>query len=491
MIDIVTVKQMQEFDQMTIKTKTPSIELMNLAAKSIYEECDFSNKKISIICGSGNNGGDGLALAHILIEKGFSPYVYLISKKISNDSQFYLDKLNEKKYENIFDISKCNYDFDIIVDCILGTGFKGEVKENIKDVIININNSRAYVISADIPSGLNGDNGLKTECVKADQTIAIQYYKTGHFLNDGKDCVGKIVAKDIGIEKTEETYKIIEDKDIVFPKRKNNSSKYSYGRSLIIGGCENFVGAVKIANMGVSSLRIGAGLNTIAAPRSIIPTLQSSVVESTLYPLDEIDGHIKFNKEQLDKIMLSVNAIALGMGMGNNYVENKKIISHILENYSSNVLLDADAINAFKDDIDSLCKNKKASIIITPHIKEMARISGIDEKEIISSPIESAKAVANKIGGIVLLKGASSIITNGRDVYFVVNGGPELSKGGSGDTLSGVILGLLAQGFEPIKAAYMGAFLCAKAAKDLTKDFSEYGVLASDVARNISKYIKE
>ena len=138
MIDIVTVKQMQEFDQMTIKTKTPSIELMNLAAKSIYEECDFSNKKIGIICGSGNNGGDGLALANILIEKGFSPYVYLISKKISNDSQFYLDKLNEKKYENIFDISKCNYDFGIIVDCILGTGFKGEVKENIKDVIVRI-----------------------------------------------------------------------------------------------------------------------------------------------------------------------------------------------------------------------------------------------------------------------------------------------------------------------------------------------------------------
>ena len=491
MIDVVSVKQMQDFDKHTIETKMSSIELMNLAANAIFEEYDFSGKNVYIICGSGNNGGDGLALANIMVSKKMFPKIFLVSDKISNDAKYYLDQLKSKGYNYIFPINNCDYECDVIVDCLLGTGFKGLVREDVSRVINAINKSKAYVISADIPSGLNGDNGQAFVSVKADKTIAIQYLKTGHFLNDGKDYIGEIVYKDIGIEKTEEVAKIIEDSDISFSKRKNNSSKLSYGRSLIIGGCENFVGAVKIANMGVSSLRVGCGLNTIAAPKSLSIPIQSCIIESTFYPLDETSGHICFNEAQIKDIMKNMSAVAIGMGMGNNYEENRKLIEYIICNYSIPVLLDADAINSFKDNIEKLTNGVKSKLILTPHVKEMARLMGCSELEIIDNPIEKAKKLASKLNCTVLLKGASSVVTNGKDVYMIVNGGPELSKGGSGDTLSGVILGLLAQGYDVCYSAYCGAYLCAKAAKDLKNDYSQYGVLASDVAKKISDYITE
>lgn len=491
MIDVVSVKQMQDFDKHTIETKMSSIELMNLAANAIFEEYDFSGKNVYIICGSGNNGGDGLALANIMFSKRMFPKIFLVSDKISNNAKYYLDQLKSRGYNYIFPINKCDYECDVIVDCLLGTGFKGLVREDVSRVINAINKSKAYVISADIPSGLNGDNGQAFVSVKADKTIAIQYLKTGHFLNDGKDYIGEIVYKDIGIEKTEEVAKIIEDSDISFSKRKNNSSKLSYGRSLIIGGCENFVGAVKIANMGVSSLRVGCGLNTIAAPKSLSIPIQSSIIESTFYPLDETSGHICFNEAQIKDIMKNMSAVAIGMGMGNNYEENRKLIEYIICNYSIPVLLDADAINSFKDNIEKLTNGVKSKLILTPHVKEMARLIGCSELEIIDNPIEKAKKLASKLNCTVLLKGASSVVTNGKDVYMIVNGGPELSKGGSGDTLSGVILGLLAQGYDVCYSAYCGAYLCAKAARDLKNDYSQYGVLASDVAKKISDYIAE
>ncbi len=479
----VSIKQMQDFDKATIE-KVGSTNLMARAAKAVYDEIQEKDKNIYIISGSGNNGGDGVALLELFQKDGYNPKLFLVSDKVSVDAQFFIDRVNK---DYIFNIKDCDYKADIIVDCILGTGFKGNVKDNIKDIIEKINESSAYKIAVDIPSGLNGQSGQASIAVKADKTVAIQYAKYGHFLNDGKDFIGDLVIKDIGIEAIEETAQIIEEKDIVFPERKENSNKGTYGRSVIIGGCKNYVGAIKIANMGVSALRVGAGLNAIAIPKSLMPAILPSIIESTVIYLDDEDGNLKFNKNQLNDILKSASAIAVGMGMGPNKAENKKIIKYIVENTTRPVLIDADGLNAFEDDGAFLLHHD--NVILTPHPKEFQRLFHIHMEDILADPMEAVKNAIKYTRATVLLKGSSTIIARGDDAYIVVNGTPALAKGGSGDTLSGVILGLLAQGFDIEKAAYMGAYLCAKAATRCEYEYSQYGVLASDVAKEIKNII--
>ena len=486
MLNCVSISQMQAFDKATIE-KVGSTTLMLKAAKAVFEEIEnLASKNIYIISGGGNNGGDGIALFMLLLDAGYTPKLFLTSSKLSSDSQFFFDKVKDNK--NIFDISSCDYRCDVIIDCILGTGFQGEVKDNIKDVIEKINNSKAYVVSVDIPSGLNGNNGIAKCSVKANKTVTVQFAKLGLFLNDGKDHIGELVIKDIGIEAIENCVQIIEDKDIIFNQRLNNVNKGTFGRSTIIGGCINFPGAIKIANMGVSALRVGAGLNAIAIPYALKDAMISSVVESTITYLNDKDGYLVFDKEGLDKIIATSSAIAIGPGMGPNKDENKKIIKYLIENFTGPVLIDADGLNAFEGDGKYLFS--KSNVIITPHPKEFERITDMSIRQILDDPIGAIKSVLVKGGATILLKGTSTIIAKDDDMYLVVNGTPALAKGGSGDTLSGVILGLLAQGRDNIDAAYTGAYLCAKAASNLEKDYSAYGVLASDVAKEIKNFIK-
>ena len=481
----VSIDQMKLFDQKTIE-KVGSTNLMAKAAKAVYDEIKDKSKKIYIISGGGNNGGDGIALLELFLKDGFEPHLYLTSKKLSQDSQFFFDKVSS--YKNIYDISQCDYNADIIVDCILGTGFVGDVKENIKDVINNINNSKAFKLAVDIPSGLAGQSGKAITAVKADKTVAIQFAKYGHYLIDGKDYTGDIVIKDIGIEAINETAYVIEDKDIEFNARLNNSNKGTYGKSTIIGGCQNYVGAIKIANMGLSALRVGSGLNVLAIPYSLKDAISPVVMESTMMFLDEDNGYLKFDKEKLDNIIKTSSAIAVGMGMGPNKAENKKIIKYLIENTTSPILIDADGLNAFEGDIDYLLSFE--NVIITPHPKELSRLANVDMNDILNDSMSFITNLMKDKKGTILFKGSSTIVANSNEKYLVINGTPALAKGGSGDTLSGVILGILAQGYENIKSAYMGAYLCAKAASNLEKDYSQFGVLASDVAKEIAKLVK-
>ena len=479
----VSIKQMQDFDKATIE-KVGSTTLMAKAAKAVYDEIQDKGKNIYIISGSGNNGGDGIALLELFQKDGYNPKLFLVSDKVSQDAQYFLDRVNK---DYVKSISECDYKADIIIDCILGTGFKGAVKDNIKDIILNINDTSTYVISVDIPSGLSGQSGKAGIAVRANKTIAIQYAKYGHYLNDGKDYIGDLIIKDIGIEALEETVQVVEEKDIVFPQRKQNSNKGTYGRAVIIGGCKNYVGAVKIANMGISSLRVGAGLNAIAIPKSLTPAILPNIIESTIICLDELDGNLKFNKNQLNDLLKTASAIAVGMGMGPNKAENKKIIKYIVENTTRPILIDADGLNAFEDDGAFLLNHE--NVIITPHPKEFSRLFHIHMEDILDDPMTVVKNVIKYTKATVLLKGSSTIIARGDEAYLVVNGTPALAKGGSGDTLSGVILGLLAQGFDIEKSAYTGAYLCAKAATRCEYEYSQYGVLASDVAKEIKNII--
>lgn len=484
---------MKNSDQATIKSGVSSTQLMYRAAKGVFDSHEWAGK-IYIICGKGNNGGDGLCLAHIMLEAGITPTVYLISKQISIDSQYYLDKILKTNSAIIKDIDACDYNCNILVDCIFGTGFRGQPNQQQSAYIQNINKSKSYVISVDIPSGLNGDNGLASIAVKANKTVAIQCPKIGCFLSDGKDYCGQVVVVDIGIDIVGEKIRIIEESELIkyFDTRKNNSNKSTFGKSAIIGGCKNYLGAVKLANLGLNALRTGGGLNVIAVPESLsFNLLSSQVMESTVFPLADINGYISFDKRQLDICLNGVNSVLYGVGLGQNYDENIKILQYILTCFKGNLIIDADGINTLSKNID-LLKQAKCNVILTPHPKEMSRLCGIDMKDILNNPLAVVNDFANKYNVCLLLKGASTLICNclGEKV-LVTNGTAALAKGGSGDTLAGVILGLLSQGISPYQACFVGAYLCASAAKKAEQKYSCYGVLPSDVSKEIAHTIKE
>lgn len=533
-------------DACTINNGTSSVQLMQRVAEKLFEVSKWQGK-IYIICGKGNNGGDGLALANILLDNGIFPLVFLIEDAISNDSQYFLKKLQKrvvdkaisstacKKLNSIVDkamsssackklnskddydtlqsllknscnsanskdafnmvksISECDYNADIIVDCIFGTGFSGQIKPNYQEVIKNINYSKAYKISVDIPSGLNGNNGNCNTCVIANKTVAIQCPKIGCFLANGKDCCGEVVVIDIGIDIVGKKIEIVNDSDMAtyFKKRKNNSNKSSYGKSMIFGGCINFLGAAKLANLGQSALKSGGGLNVIAVPKSLaFSFLASQVLESTIFPIDDIDGHMIFNKAQIDECLQDVNSLVFGVGIGQNIDENLQILKYILSNFAINIVIDADGLNALSTDIFIL-KNTKCNVILTPHPKEMSRLCGISLQEILENPLKIAEDFAKKYNVAMLLKGASTIICDPLcNISIIINGTPSLSKGGSGDTLAGVVVGLLSQNISPYDACRVGAFLCAEGAKQAEILHSEYGVLPSDVSLEIAKIVK-
>lgn len=491
MREVLSTATMAYCDKMTIADSTPSTVLMQRAGQAVFDNHVWTGK-IYIICGKGNNGGDGFALADIMTDKGIYPFVYMTDENISSDSRYFYDRLIKKGYDKIYSVDKCDYAADIIVDCIFGTGFKGEPRDKYKDVIKKINSAKAYTVSVDIPSGLDGDSGLYKVSVKADKTISMQFAKSGLYLNDGKDMTGELIVCDIGIKLYKEDYKLVEPEDVkkLFPERKNNTHKGSYGKSAIIGGCKNYAGAVKLANTGLCALRSGGGLNVLIVPESMNGVYAETVWESTLFPIKDKDGYIIFDKEQIDKALKGVDCLAIGMGIGGNYDENHKIIEYIITNYDIGVLLDADGLNSLAVNTDIL-KRAKAKIMITPHVKEMSRLCKKDVGQILSDPIKIAEDFAKEYGVTVLLKGSTTVVSDGEKVFLIANGGAELSKGGSGDTLSGVILGLMSQGNSLVESAYAGAYLTAYTAKKLVEEYSEYGVLPSDVAKSIAKIIKE
>lgn len=490
MLDVISNETMRISDRYTIdELKICGEELMMRAALAVKEEIgEYEN--IAIVCGSGNNGGDGLCLAYLLIKEGKTPDVYIFGKRFSGEAEFYYNKIAQ--YSNIFLIDgKEDYSkYDVIVDAIFGTGLTRDVCGIYKDTISNINNASRIVVSVDIPSGLDGDNGIvRGIAVKADKTVSVNTIKSGLLLGSGKDHVGKIVNKDIGIEILGDKYHLIEKNDVVFPHRLNNSHKNTYGNVTIIAGSERYMGASKLAYMGSNSLMAGAGLVRLAVPSEYVSCLIPHIIEETVYPMPSRGGAMIFDKSAIIPLFTST-CIAFGMGIGVSG-DNYDILKFIVENYEGRLLIDADGLNALANDTDILL-NKKCDIVITPHVKEMSRLIAKDVSDVINDPIGVAKEFALKYSVTVLLKGASSVITDGKDVYVTATGCPSMAKGGSGDVLSGVIAGILAgRLFSVTKSAYVGAYITGKAGEEAMREYGEYGALARDTGRYVSYVMKE
>ena len=508
-MELLTPSQMQNIDKRAVEEYLiPSVLLMEHAAYQIfsYLKENHEGEDIFIICGPGNNGGDGLALARQLtIWTKCKVKVIMVTtpQKLTVDGRKYYDIcynmgvdllqfMGDNKDEVLGKIkSAC-----IIVDALFGTGLKRPIEGDYKEIIEGINASNGKVISVDIPSGIDGLTGqIQGVCVQADLTITFVRAKLGLYLYPAILYTGEVRVVKIGIperliEETNVNYFSIEKEEMaaLLPQRPVRSNKGSFGKVLTIGGSLGMAGAISLTSM--AAYKVGCGTVTTAVPKCIIETMQQKLTEVMAIGLDDNEGH--FSKEaskQLKAILPNYHIVAIGPGMG----RDRAMISLLVEVLESDkpCIIDADGLY-FIPEVLEILKARVAPTILTPHPGEMARLVGASIEDILKDPLNYAINFSKKFNTITVLKLEKTVIADRTGVIYINRyGNSGLAKGGSGDTLTGIITGLLAQHMTPIDAVKLGVYLQTRSA-DLAKDaLSEYSFLASDVIHFLSKTFLE
>lgn len=472
---ILTTKQMRDADKYTIeKLGVSQDELVQRAGFCVAEEIinRFQGGRVLVCVGKGNNGADGKIVAEILSKKhGFS----VLTLNVSNG----IFKLFDKK-------------FDIIVDCIFGTGLNKTVDGKYREAIEKINNSGAYVVSCDIPSGLNSDTGFPMGvAVKANLTIAIQEYKLGHFINSGPDYCGIVVAKDIGISIWRDDYVtrlIPRSIKEFFPKRESNSNKGDYGKACVIGGSKKYSGSILLSANALCSLKMGTGYTNLVVPESLFDAYLGKVSECILTSIPDNNGFFTFDEGSLEQF-LTYDSIAIGMGVGVSE-DIYRIIAFFLTRYKGKLIIDADGINSIAKYGVDILKRHECRVILTPHVGEFSRLINVDKEIILNDCITFAKNFAKEYGVVLLVKSNTSIITDGEKVLINTTGTPAMAKAGSGDVLSGLTVGLLARNDDVLLTSAVSAYIFGKAGEFCVReDCNEYTVVASDIINSLPKVI--
>ena len=488
---ILTVEAMRQADADTIAAGTPGRELMARAAGGIFDAWTWQGKT-AILCGSGNNAGDGYALALLLLKAGKECRLFRLEDRFSEDGRFYYDRcLSAGIPDGLFTEGTDLGGFDQIVDCIFGTGFRGAAAGMAAKAIEAMNRSSAVIIAADIPSGLSGRNGLGEPCVRAHRTVSIGFPQPGHYLNAAKDKVGTLVNVDIGIPAPEKVLRLAEDGDFreMLGPRKNFSNKGDYGYVALLGGCRNYTGAAKLASLSMAALRAGCGVSILAVPASIAEAVTPYLLESTLTALPDKDGFMAFDPAALDALLGRVKALALGMGWGMG-PDNASILSYILRHFEGPLVLDADGLNTLAAMGRESLKETRAKLILTPHLKEFTRLSGLTKEEVLADPVQAAEAFAGETGTILLLKGPSTVVTDGTETWLTDAGCPGMATAGSGDVLTGVLAGLLGWAEPGVKTAVLGAHLAGRAGELAQREKGDISMTAGDTVSKIPQAFK-
>jgi len=466
----------------------PGVLLMENAGRAVsekvFEIAGAEYKSVLVICGKGNNGGDGYVAARHLIENNMQTTVISLFRpeSLSGDALvnhnllekfteiIYFDEINENQFRDIVILS------DIIVDAIFGTGLNKEIHGFQTKVIDFINEyAEGEVVSVDIPSGINADSGeVMGRAVIADCTVTFHSPKTGLLLYPGADYSGEIDVVDIGIPEylTEaDNYNnyLITGRyaHITMPLRPENSHKGTFGKVFNIAGSFNMTGAAYLCSM--SSLLVGAGYSILAAPENVIPIVATKATELVYLPLEE--------KTALEGSAQS-DVILIGPGLGTEDSTIKFVTQFIQQvtNRGDRMIIDGDGLNCLA--MQENCFLPLNSII-TPHPKELSRLLKVPVDEILKNKLEMAKQAAGKLNTIVVLKGANTIIAepNG-NAYINTTGNSGLAKAGSGDVLAGMIAGFTAQGLELTEAAILGVYLHGLAADIAAGELTEYSLSA-------------
>lgn len=466
-----TSEQEREADKNAINFGISSEILMKRAGRAIADEVQaaarrLNAKKVLLVCGTGNNGGDGYVAARELLARGFAVSVYCLEGELSVGC-----KREKKRYTGKYTRTIAG---EVIVDCIFGTGLNRKLQGEHATLVKKINSAGAYVISADIPSGINGDNGnVMGVAVKADMTLALGHCKIGCVLGDGVDYCGKIIVKDIGVVSDVNCTRSCEDGDIAayYKPRKRNSNKGDYGKACIVAGSEEYPGAPSLAI--ATALRSGCGYVSAVVPENLRCAL-AAVHPQCTFPASPLTEY---------------QAIAVGMGMGCTR-ETYETVSNLLKTYKGKLIIDADALNALAKFGKDVLTQTKAKVLLTPHVGEMARLCGISKDEVLNDPVTVAQNFAAEYNVIVHLKNAVSVTADGKTATLSVRGTSALAKAGSGDMLSGLICGNAARGLSLYDAAVCSQYLLGCAAEVCSEELYDGEVVCTDVINNLHVALK-
>ena len=491
MTEILTVAEMRQSDAEAIAGGTPGRELMRRAGEGIFRAGRWK-APVAVVCGTGNNAGDGYVLAELLHRAGTACEILLQENRFTPDGEYWFTRCREadvpvRMWADIRSLA----DYGSIADCIFGTGFHGEAAGEAARMIRLINESGAYVVSADINSGLNGDSGMAETAVRSDLTVSVGSWKPGHFLNMAKDLMRQKTNIDIGIPPTGHGMRLTEAAyaAALFPPRKHFSHKGTYGYIALIGGSFRYSGAIRMAAMANAAMRAGAGVVRLCAPRSLCEKVMPDILEATLFPLAEDAGNMVFREEEFREALRGTKTAAFGMGAGMS-AETEKAVRFLTESYEGTLILDADGLNALAAIGTERLKNAAGRVILTPHIGEFARLSGRTAAEIQHSPVALAEDFAGEHGVILLLKGPGTIVTDGKETWMADRGTPGMATAGSGDVLSGILAAVTAaHPDEPVKAAACAAWINGRAGERAAEENGEAAMTAGDTARSVAQTV--
>lgn len=501
---VANCSQMKNIDRTAIdEIGIPGIVLMENAALKVVEEIkgtlgEIGYKSIVIFCGKGNNGGDGFAIARHLRNMGANVLVILLAdeNEIKGDAliNFKIIRQLSIKIAQVYnrtaleEIAASLYMCDLVVDAIFGTGIKGKITGIADDIIQLINFSGRYVISVDIPSGINGDDGrICGICVNADKTVTFVLPKIGLLNFPAADYVGELVIADISIPHSIIQAQNInintigrEDIKALLPLRKNDSNKGDYGKIVVVAGSTGMTGAAALA--ATAALRSGSGLVTVGIPKSLNMLMEVKLTEAMSLPLED-DGKGVLSQSCTSQIlekMCKTDVLVFGPGLTNE-PSVSDILADILKKADIPIIIDADGINALAKNINIL-KECNCPVVITPHPGEMSRLTGLDIRHIQSDRIEVAQKFAQEWQVTVVLKGARTIIACPTGETFInTTGNPGMATGGTGDVLSGLIASLIGQGLDINRAAMMGVYIHGFAADLEVGQKGQHGLIATDI----------
>ena len=488
----VNAAQMKAADQYTIqKLGVPSLELMEHAAQACVqvledEKVDLSH--VCVVCGSGNNGGDGFAIARILQNNRYSVETFCVGNPdhYTEETQEQMHRLQECGGKITYGMPQED-SYSVIIDAVFGVGLSRKVEGRYRQVIEQMNRMRGTKFAVDIPSGLSATTGCILGCAfKADYTVTFQLKKIGLELSQGRTMAGRVIVPDIGIS----TDSICEDQEIVrtagkdiywkmLPDRPEDSNKGTYGRLLVIAGSKGMAGAAYLN--AHAAYMTGAGLVRIYTSSDNREILQ------TLLPEAIITTYEEYNKEELLSLLTWADSVCIGSGLGMSRL-SEKILKTVIEYVKVPCLIDADGLNLLAENKNYLNQMAERRFVITPHMKEMSRLTGTPVEELKADRIQILKDFISRYRITCVLKDSRTLIASEeKGIRMNLTGNSAMAKAGSGDVLAGVISGWMVQGKEAEDAAELGTYIHGLSG-DLAKfEKGVYSVMARDLIEYISK----
>ena len=519
---ILNAAEMQRIDRLTSdRYGVPSLTLMENAGRAVTNflterYAPLEGQRIVILCGRGNNGGDGLVTARLLREQGLQPRVLLFadSKTVKGDAATNLDRLEAsgppevvETVEKWHEVCPALEGATLLIDALLGTGLARRLEGFLLEVVRDVNRlkPRPQVVAVDLPSGVSADSGeLIGECVRADASVTFTAPKVAHVFPPACEMAGDWVCKEIGTppEALDSDFSLrlnlTTDVDLAWlgEPRPPDSHKGLYGHVLMIAGSVGKTGAAAMS--ALAALRAGAGLVTVATPKTALPVVAGLGLEYMTEPLPETDsGTISLQAldgRVLDRLVEGKSLVAVGPGIGGD-PETLEFVRELVRDTELPMVIDADGLNAVAGALD--CLDGKGRVrVLTPHPGEMARLAGLKTAEVQSNRLEVAREFAAKHKVVLVLKGFRTLTTDAEGTVWVnPNGNPGMAKGGTGDVLTGVVAGFVAQfgsrGARPLAELVAAAVYIHGLAGDLAAgEVGEMSMLAGDLLDRIPDALK-